>query len=327
MYHGFYEYCDVPVQLDAYSNKENISNKKVALMVCNDENIPKYDLKNLEFESYIKKMLTPKGYSFTENKDEANIVIFYEYGISDPQVYTSQRIVPVWGQTGISSSTTTTHKNSSGKPYTTTTYSPSYGKIGEKVVTDTKITYICWANISAFDADYFRKTGEDKMIWLTEIQSEGKNDNLRAIFPYLMAAAQGYIGSTGNRVKVKILSNPVDKRVIEIKDALVTVIINQATTGRKYENLMATIYEDVYRNGELFIRAGTPVNITMFQTRYGSGLTNFSTTSVYGNNISLGRFDSGLTTTCYRSDRSLYCIRKGYRVKIPAGTLIYLEME
>ena len=61
--HGVYQH--IVIDIYAYSNKENITDKKVAMLVCNDKTIPKYDLKYLEFESYIKTILTVKGYSFT----------------------------------------------------------------------------------------------------------------------------------------------------------------------------------------------------------------------------------------------------------------------
>jgi hypothetical protein len=331
----------VGVELDSYSNKENLPAKKVALMVCNNENIPKHDLKNLELESYIKKVLQSKGYSFTQNNEEANIIIFYEYGISDPNVYVSERVVPIWGQTGIRSAHTTYTGSSKH-----TTYTPSYGTIGSNVVTDTEITYVRWANISAFDADYYRKTGEDKMLWLTEIKSEGTTDNLRSIFPYMLVAAREYIGqSVTNRVSVNIPADPIDKRVIDFKDALVTVVINKATTGRK--PIQATVYQDVYRNNELFIKAGTIVNAKSKRSCNNLNLLSFSTTSVYGNNINLVGFNQPyffrgkdmddvrwvgrglcLYSLFFLSPIGipLWCAGD-YHAKIPAGTLFYLEME
>jgi hypothetical protein len=333
----------VDVSLDTYSNRENVTNKNVAMLVCNDTTIPKYDLKNLEFESYVKTMLAAKGYSFTDTNDEANVIIFYEYGISDPKVYTSQRVVPVWGQTGIASSRTESGTSISGKPYTQTTYRPSYGVVSSNVVTDTKITYLRWANISAFDADYYRKTGEDRMLWLTEIQSEGSDDNLRHIFPFLLAAAREYVGQNHtDKINVTLSYNPVDKKVLEIKNALVTVVTNQTTTGR--EDPQATVVEDVYRNGELYIKAGTPVSMERTKLDFGGNLqfSDFSTTSVHGNKVSLegqytmeGKFSEEVQTVGGLMTLSVVLSPIGIplmlasdaRAKVPEGTLFYLEMK
>jgi hypothetical protein len=333
-------YNRVGVKLDAYSNKENITNKKVAMVVCNDTTIPKYDLKNQEFESYVKTMLTEKGYSFTNNNDEANIIIFYEYGISDPRVYTSQQVVPVWGQSGISSSRTVIG-TSFGRPYARTTYEPSYGVVGSNVVTNTTTAYVRWANISAFDADYYRETGEDKMIWLTEIRSEGSTDDLRAIFPYLLAAAKEYIGQNHtNKINVSLSSDPVDKRVLEVKSALVTVVVNQATTGRK--DPQAKVVEDVYRDGELYIKAGTPVSIERTRIYEDLLFSDFSTTSVYGNKVPLkGRYrmngannkevrEAGVIVACtviLLPIGMIMMFADDTHAKVPEGTLFYLEME
>jgi hypothetical protein len=333
------------VSLDAYSNKENFKNKSVAMVICNDTTISKYDLKNLEFESYIKTMLAAKGYSFTNNNDEANIIIFYEYGISDPKVYTSQQVVPVWGQTGVSSSRTVSG-TSFGKPYTKTTYEPSYGVVGSNVVTNTTTTYVRWANISAFDADYYRETGDDKMIWLTEIQSEGSSDDLRYIFPFLLVAAEEYIGqNTMEKITVRLPSNPVDKKVLEVKNTLVTVILNQATAGRK--DPQATVVEDVYKNGELYIKAETPVSVKRTRSYKDLLLSDFSTTSVHGNKVSLkgsylfyGKLNDGVReagkTIFIIGGACLFCLTPiglpmwladDYHAKVPEGTLLYLGTE
>jgi hypothetical protein len=336
----------VVVTVDAYNNRENITVKKVAMLVCNDATIPKYDLKNMEIENYIKTILATKGYSFTNNNEEANIIIFYEYGISDPKVYTSQHVVPVWGQTGVSSSRTVSG-TSFGKPYTKTTYEPSYGVVSSEVVTNTTTEYVRWANISAFDADYYRETGEDKMLWLTEIQSEGSSDDLRYIFPYMLVAAREYIGqSTTDKKVVSLTSDPEDARVLALKNTLVTVILNQATAGRK--DPQATVVDDVYRNGELYIKAGTPVSIKRTRSGEDLWLSGFSTTSVHGNKVPLkgsylhygkendGVRNAGKTITLLGFCLCLGCLTPigvpmwlagDYHAKVPEGTLYYLEME
>jgi hypothetical protein len=359
VFKGYSPYQYVNVKLDAISSGENVANKKVALMVCNNDNIPKNDLKNMELEGYIKKALVPKGYTFTDNNEDANIVIFYEYGITDPRYYTSEKIVPIWGVTGISSSVTTTIRQRTpitNRPYTQqyTYNTPSYGKVGERVVTETKIKYLCWANITAYDADYYRKTGEDKMIWLTEIQSENENDNLRFVFPFMITAAREYIGqSRSNRIEVDFSANPVDSKVLDFKGTAVIIRLNEATKGKK--DPQATVYQDTYRNGELIIRAGTPVKMALRKGKmlfaedgfYGKRsnptleLYNFSTTSIYGSKISLngtyrfaGEFKDGvykaglwLTACCiFPVSIPMLCATKKYP-KIPTGTYLWLEID
>jgi len=356
----------IPVKIDAYSERESLP-KKVAFLVCNDERIPKSDLKNRQLEGYLKKALTPRGYSFTDNIEEANISIFYEYGISNPRYYTAEKIVPVWGVTGIGASVTTTQAGRNiitGRPQiqSTTINTPMYGQVGERVVTETTAKFLCWANISAYDADYYRKTGEDKMLWLTEITSETENDNLREIFPYMMAAAKENIGqSRSERIHYNIPSSPDHPSVIDIKGGTpVTVRLNQDTKGKK--DPQATVVYDVYRDGELIIRAGTPVKMEMkrdypyWKAKNSCSLTlqNFSTTSVYGNNVSLkGNFTFNGARSWGKKEPNdsnwnygapvahiwgaiffwlvpvsvPYLVSSDYRAKVPAGTLLYFEIK
>ena len=342
------------VQVDSYADEGSMPNKKVAMLVCNDIDIPKHDIKNLEFESYIKKMLSTKGYSFTDNNEEANIVIFYEYGISTPREYTRQEVVPIWGQTGIAASTTITSRQRSvftGRPYMqqSTFNMPSYGVIDAKVVERTEIKYLCWANISAFDIDSYRKRGEDKMLWLTDIISEGQSNDLRYIFRYMIAGAGQYLGRNSNqRVSMFITEEMVSK----LNGIPVKVIINQATTGKK--DPQATVSDDVYKDRELIIRAGTSVKISMTKPQKRKAifsdnkhqnlmLLTFLTTSVYGNNILLNGKYVVLGKSTYKVRQAgmwmtlfppyilpisipMWCVGD-YNAKIPAGTILNLEME
>ena len=202
----------VEVKVDSYGDESLISEKK-CILVCNDMKISEGDLKNLEFEKYIRKTLSAKGYTFTSNKEAANIVIFYQYGISDPRVFERDVIVPVWGQTGISSSRTTTYGNTQ-RTYNT----PSYGVVGSNTVRETDVTYLRYLTISAYDASYYKKTGNDKMIWLVELTSEGRKDDLRYIFPFMLVASEPYIGkSSGRKVEVILRDEPADSRVAALR--------------------------------------------------------------------------------------------------------------
>ncbi|MDR1182703.1 MAG: hypothetical protein LBL13_12060 [Bacteroidales bacterium] len=237
----------------------------------------------------MKKALRQKGYTFTSNSNEANIVIFYEYGISEPKEYTYQRIVPVWGQTGIASSTTTQRKNTWGETTYKTTNTPSYGQVGGTAITETDIKYMGWANITAYDADFYRQTGEDKMLWLTEITSEGWRDDLRIVFPYMMAASKEYIEqSSGHKITVKIDSE--DKRWHKFNETLMTVIVKKPASKRELPSM--TVHQDVYKDGQLFIKAGTPVDLKV-QKKISRHYTAFSgTISVNGGSVLIRPIDN-----------------------------------
>jgi len=336
----------IPVQLDAYSNRAYLP-RKVAFLVCNDERIPNNDLRNQELEYYLKNALAPQGYSFTDNIEDASISIFYEYGISHPQVYTSERVVPVWGVTGIGSSVTATQTGRSaitGRPVTVSaTYNaPMYGQIGERVETQSITFYLCWANISAYDVDHYRKTGEDKMLWLTEITSSSQNNNLREIFPYMMAAVKENIGQNRNeRMHYNIPSNPVHADVLGVKGTLVAVRLSQDVSWKTVPQ--AIVAYDVYRNGELVIRAGTPVNMTQKNqiviNEPRIDLYNFSTFSIYGRTITLkgdyqflgelriGQYIAGGLLCVVMPIGLPMMLSARKRPVIHNGTVLYVEME
>jgi hypothetical protein len=312
--YGDDEYTHVVVKIDAYSG-ENLSDKKVALLVCNDVNIPRNDLKNMEFEGYIKKMLEEKGYTVTSDQDKAEVAIFYEYGISNPIEHTVQRTEPVWGQTGISSSTTTQKKDLLGRTVFETYNTPQHGIVGSNVVTDTKITYLRWVNINAYDAGFYRKTGEDKMLWIVEVTSEGSSDDLRYVFPYMMAAAGGHIGQSSGAKKTEKVRER-EPRLLEMKypGRYVTLILNEPTDKK----IDISVHKDVYRNGKLFIKAGTPVSADKeYISGYSSGikLSGFSTTSVDGNRVSFGKEEVSFAGNIGTSSHGA------------AGTLLYLRIE
>jgi hypothetical protein len=306
----------VEAKIDAYSSNESLSGRKVALLVCNDETIPKNDLKNLEFEGYIKKMLEAKGYTFTSDHDKAEVVVFYEYGISDPREYTSQRTEPVWGQTGIAYSTTTQKTDVFGRTVYETTNTPRRGIVGSNVVTDTEIRYLRWANINAFDAEFYRQTGEDKMLWVIEVTSEGPRDDLRYAFPYMMVAAGEYVGQNSGVKKTEEIEDH-DPRLLELKypGRVVSVVINEATKGKGSKNINMTVYKDVYRGGQLFIKAGTRVSVSEVYRFYNSlSLVDLSTTSVDGKSIFLG---GGVSFNSFTNSQT----------EAAAGTLLHLLMN
>jgi len=203
-------YGRAEVKVDSYGDESLISEKK-CILVCNDETIREDDLKKIEFEGYMRKLLSSKGYTFTSNKEEAAIVIFYQYGISNPQVFERDVIVPTWGQTGISSSRTTITGNT-----ITTSNTPSFGVVSSNVVKKTDVRYMRYFTFSAYDANYYKNTGNNKMIWLVEITSEGTSDDLRLIFPCMLVALEPYIGKSSGQKKM-ISIGTTDKKVKELR--------------------------------------------------------------------------------------------------------------
>jgi hypothetical protein len=201
-------------RIDSISTSQTAFKKKYILLP-GLKNVSQSDLQFKEFSRYIEKALNSRGYIKVEDVNDAEIAILVLYGISAPQSTISS--VPIYGQTGISSSSTVGTISTFGSTSTfsgSTYYTPKYGVVGSMPVTRTK--YTRYLVLDAYDLDEFRESSKELEIWKTTVISSGRSGDLREIFPYLIVASTPYIGTnTGKQVTVKIFKN--DKRVLEIK--------------------------------------------------------------------------------------------------------------
>ena len=136
------------------------------------------------------------------------MVVFLSYGIGNPEEHQYSVTLPVYGQTGVSSSTTTGTVNTFGNwgTYTgTTTYTPSYGITGYRNVSGTYVTYFRYIVLSAVDLVQYRENQRIVEVWKTKMSSVGYVGDLRRIFPAIIAASEQYIGrNTGIAVNTSI---------------------------------------------------------------------------------------------------------------------------
>ncbi len=177
------------------------------------------DLQFLEFSAYVERALTTRGYQKAADYVSADLAVFVAYGIGDPQTHTYTYHIPVWGQTGVASSTTTGIVNvygNSGTYSQTTTNTPEYGIKGYTTQQGSQITFTRHAFLTAYDLAIFRESKTERVVWQTSIVSVGKNGDLRAVFPIMIAASRPYIGmSTGKNVVVNLHEDEVS--VLEVK--------------------------------------------------------------------------------------------------------------
>jgi hypothetical protein len=156
--------------------------------------------------------------------DQAQVVIILRYGISDPQFYNYTYSVPVYGQTGISSSHTSGSINSysNGASYSAnTSFTPSYGVIGSSTHVGTGVLYTRYLSLNGIDVEHYKLTNEIKDLWHTKITSVGESGDLRKIFPILLGAAKEHIASnTGQKITVTLTEK--DNRVLEVKGKVIS---------------------------------------------------------------------------------------------------------
>lgn len=208
------------VEVDAYGNDSYLNSKKY-IIASGDSTVNESNLQYIEFSDYIKKILASKGYTETQDWDEADLMIFFKYGISDPETFQQTYAVPTWGQTGVSS--TTTRGNVNVNPYgnnidynQTTTSNPTYGITGTRNVSQTYTKYFRYVTLTAYDLNLYKENEKEKIVWNTIITSDGSSDDLRKVIPYMVTVGASYIGkSSGEKKSLEIYGN--DERVNQLK--------------------------------------------------------------------------------------------------------------
>ena len=206
------------VNVDSLSSKLNQSYKKYILFPGNKDILPN-DLQFQEFSQYVNRALISEGFTPTENIDEAELAIFLGYGIGNPEEHLYSYSIPVYGQTGVSSSSTYGNINTygnSGSYSSRTTYTPQYGVTGYNSGVGSYVTYFRYILLTAFDLNEWRKSQKEVQVWKTTITSSGSSEDLRRVFPVLIGASKDYIGKNTGK-KIKIVLEESDKRVLEIK--------------------------------------------------------------------------------------------------------------
>lgn len=206
------------VNIDSISTP-NANTKKKYILLPGLKDVKPTDLQFKEFARYVEKALASKGYIKVDNFNDAEIAIFLSYGIGDPKEHVFTYFLPVWGQTGVLSSTTFGTLNIYGNHATysgTTYYTPTYGITGYIPYTGSYTTYFRFLILDAIDLDEYKYSKKILQIWRTVVTSRGRCSDLRRVFPVLVAASKPYIGTnTGKQINVTLKEN--DKAVVEIK--------------------------------------------------------------------------------------------------------------
>lgn len=207
------------VKVDSICSGKLLAGSKCVVRPA-DPNTTGGSLQFREYASYIERALQEKGYKLTDNINEAQVIVFLAYGISEPHESHYSYSTPVWGQTGVSSAYTTGSVYNYGggtSSYSgTTTYTPQYGITGYQSHSGTRISYTRHVVLDAYDLKEYQKTQKEVQLWRTTITSSGSSGDLRQVFPVMVAASLKHIGkNTGKQVKVVLWEN--DKRVQEIK--------------------------------------------------------------------------------------------------------------
>lgn len=206
------------ISIDAIAKPNAHTSKEYALFPL-DEHTSVNDLQFNEFAKYIEYILSENGYTRKKLSEKYDVLILIGYGTGDPKTYTRSYSVPVWGQTGYSSSTTTGTINTYGSSssYTgTTTYTPEYGITGYVPKTYTETYYLRYLSLCALDTTEYKKTKQLPQIWRLFASNFSTSNDIREVFPYFAIAIKDYLGkNTHNKITEKLYT--FDDEVEEIK--------------------------------------------------------------------------------------------------------------
>jgi hypothetical protein len=196
--------------------------KKSFILLPGNKATPVDDLQFREYAAYIYRALISRGFVPAESTETAQLAIFLAYGIGDPQQHIYSYAVPVWGQTGVSSSTTYGTMSTFGNYGTysgTTTYTPTYGIKGYQSQVGTYTTYFRFLVLVAIDLSELKKSKKVTPLWKTTVTSTGSSGDLRLVFPAMVAASKPYI-ATNSGQQIKITIAETDPSILEIKGQL-----------------------------------------------------------------------------------------------------------
>lgn len=206
------------VGVDSLSST-NANEKKSYILLPGNKDVSEDDLQFKEFSTYVDRTLLSRGFMHATNIERADFAVFIVYGVGNPQDHQYSYSLPIFGQTGVSSSTTYGQLSMYGNYGTysgTTRYTPTYGVTGSSSRSGSFTTYFRFVVLDAIDMAEYRNNKKEVQLWKTTMTSTGRSGDLRQVFPILVAAAKQYIATnTGKKVNVDI--DEEDDLVIEVK--------------------------------------------------------------------------------------------------------------
>lgn len=213
------------VTADGITNPDTEKGETFVIAPLN-EGIDKSDLQFREYAKYVSRAMAAQGFIEGNDPLECDFILLLAYGISDPEERQVTYNQPIFGQTGVSSKTTTGNMYGSASTWgnttsgsanysDTTTYTPSYGITGYIPQTVNITRYHRY--IYLYAQDWREDVDSAKRLrWKLHIDSTGSSGDLRKVFPVILSAAQQYLGqNTQGDIELKIFED--DPRINVIK--------------------------------------------------------------------------------------------------------------
>ncbi|QPK65506.1 hypothetical protein IVG45_06640 [Methylomonas sp. LL1] len=178
-------------------------NKQRFVILPGGKEVSEQDLQFIEFKTYVEKVLINRGFSKASSLRDGDMVLFLSYGVGAPQMYQYAYEVPVWNDMGYYPFYSRRYRY---YPMMSTYYTQRI---------ETYTLYKRYLSLDAYDMEAYLQQQTPRQLWKISVQSEGRSNDLRLTFPYMVTAMQPYIGTnTGHMLAVDVDEfNPVLRQI------------------------------------------------------------------------------------------------------------------
>lgn len=160
---------------------------------------------DLQFRSYgeqVANTMSGRGYTLVGTPEQADIFVFLQYSTGGPHTTTSTSAMPMWGQTGYSSSQTYGTIGAGGNYSATTNYTPTYGVTGYMPITNTHTFYVHAVRLTAYRNP--RGSTQPQEMWNVSGSAISSDGDLPGDFWAFMQTMGPYIGTSQRAIEVPV---------------------------------------------------------------------------------------------------------------------------
>lgn len=193
------------VQVSAIKAKDATTQYKKFAIVSDRYQPVNDDLNFAEYARQVAVVLNQQGYVQVKNQQDAEVLISLSYRVSEPQVHTEIVNTPVYPRVGPFYGSRFGYY-----PY------PMLGYPAYEPMVYQSIVYRKLIRLQSIDAGIYRKDKTVKPLWDVLIVSNNDNGDLRYMFPYMLVAAQPYIGQDSQH-SVTVSVDEQDPAVLNLK--------------------------------------------------------------------------------------------------------------
>lgn len=205
------------VRVDSIQAKPAESHGKKYFLTSGMQDIPANDLYFQEFSTLLVSTLKSKGYENVPDRQLAEIIIRFSYGVSKGENVYYTYIHPVYGFTGGGSVTyRETREESDGTKSTVSgvvTVPLSYHVIGHRQETGNEVVYTSFYTLEALSLTAAEQIPSS--LWKTTVKTTTFTTDLRTTMPIMLRASAPFVGeNTGREKQIHLSRDQVNNRQI-----------------------------------------------------------------------------------------------------------------